>query len=296
MTTTDLVHARGGALPALLSDGLQERARRYVAARRRSGEALLEAVAELAAARAEARHGEWTIFLEALGLDESAARAQIRIAELAAADPVYAERIRSGFLTEATAREVLSLPAETRAELLGREELKSPNREPAPALAPPSPAERALITAQNAPPGSRERGEALLSAGVLIRITGDSTLTTRYQTLQREHQVAKGAETPRDPAGVLPAPITTHERTAVTAAELVVANRTNPAWQAGGFSIAEQIRDADDREVVLIVASLFEDGAEPIAAPADLLDLEQALIRAARAWAVGHLVAAREAA
>jgi hypothetical protein len=109
------------AAPAVLSAGLQERARRYVAARRRSGEALLEAVAELAAARAEAQHGEWGVFLEAVGLDESRARAQIRIHEEAEKDPDLAERIRTGWLSEAVARELLPAPVEVRAEILERE-------------------------------------------------------------------------------------------------------------------------------------------------------------------------------
>lgn len=167
------------ARPTLLPFTLQERARRYVAARRRSGEALLDAVAELASARAEARHGEWSIFLQSVGLDESAARAQLRIHELARTDETYAERIRSGFLTEATARELLSLPEEARAEVLSRpepptrqeiREVKEPKREPAPVL-PALDRELALVLADLAPRAAAlglalaktEAGEYLLS-------------------------------------------------------------------------------------------------------------------------------------
>ena len=124
--------------PPVLTVSLQEHARRYVAARRRTGDALLEAVAELAAARQEADHGAWSVFLAAIGLDDSAARAQIRIHAQAQADPVYAERIRTGFLTEATARELLSAPPDVRAAVLAAPEaptragLREAKREPAP--------------------------------------------------------------------------------------------------------------------------------------------------------------------
>lgn len=158
--------------PPLLSDALQERARRYVAARRRSGEALLEAVAELAAARQEAAHGAWGVFLAAIGLDDSAARAQLRIHELASQDPAYAERIRTGFLTEATAREVLALPAETRAALLAREEppsradVRAAKREPAPVL-PDPPREHPAFN------GGTPRD--LLDAGIqIVPLAGDA--------------------------------------------------------------------------------------------------------------------------
>ena len=49
----------------VLSQPLQALADQYLSARRRSGEALLEAAQALAQARALARHGEWYRFLEA---------------------------------------------------------------------------------------------------------------------------------------------------------------------------------------------------------------------------------------
>lgn len=106
----------------ILSSGLQERARRYVAARRRSGEALLEAVAELAAARAEASHGEWGIFLQAIGLDETTAVVQLQIHEAAQADPRVAERLRTGWLNASTARELLSAPPDVQQRVLAQPE------------------------------------------------------------------------------------------------------------------------------------------------------------------------------
>lgn len=231
MTTADLVHPTGESVPALLSSGLQDHARRYVAARRRSGEALLEAVAELAAARAEAARGEWGVFLEAIGLDESAARAQLRIHELAQQDATYAERIRTGFLTEATAREVLALPPETRATLLDqaepptRAEIREAKREPAPALTCRTcgaagvkelysgdcaacyavrRAEAHLVAVAGAAPGSPARGAALIDAKAPIRmVEADAAragLADRWRALHEEHQRAlSGPAAPVEP-------------------------------------------------------------------------------------------------
>jgi len=109
--------ARAGALP----ERLQDIARNYLGARRQSGMSLLEAARWLSEARQEAQHGEWAIFLEAIGLDESRARAQIRIHEEAQRDPMFADRIVNGFLSEAVARELLPAPKEVREEVLARE-------------------------------------------------------------------------------------------------------------------------------------------------------------------------------
>jgi hypothetical protein len=122
----------------LLSIDLQDRARRYVVARRRGGEALIEAVRELAAARAEAEHGAWGIFLEAIGLDESTARAQLRMHEAIEASPVIADKVRTGWLSASTARELLAAPLEVQAEILDqaepptRSEIRAAKRAPAP--------------------------------------------------------------------------------------------------------------------------------------------------------------------
>lgn len=104
--------------PAVLAPTLEQHARRYIAARTRSGDALLEAVAALADARAAAAHGEWGIFLAAVGLDDSRARALIRLHDACLADRALADRVRSGWLSEAAARELLPAPAEVRAAVL----------------------------------------------------------------------------------------------------------------------------------------------------------------------------------
>ena len=133
-TPTSTLPERAGALP----ERLQDIARNYLGARRQSGVSLLEAARWLSEARTEAKHGEWAIFLEAISLDESRARAQIRIHEEALANPVFADRIVNGFLSETVARELLPLPAEKREELLTREtpptreDVRNTKRVPAP--------------------------------------------------------------------------------------------------------------------------------------------------------------------
>ena len=104
--------------PAVLSAPLERHARTYIAARRMTGVKLLEAIAALAAARDVAAHGEWGLFLEAVGLDESRARAQIRLHEACLTDASMRRLIESGALTENVARELLPAPPETRAALL----------------------------------------------------------------------------------------------------------------------------------------------------------------------------------
>ena len=102
----------------MLSAPLEQHARTYIAARRMTGVKLLEAIAALAAARDVAAHGEWGLFLEAVGLDESRARAQIRLHEACLTDASMRRLIESGALTESVARELLPAPPETRAALL----------------------------------------------------------------------------------------------------------------------------------------------------------------------------------
>jgi hypothetical protein len=213
-------------LPGLLSSGLQDRARRYVAARQRSGEALLEAVAELAAARGEARHGEWGVFLEAIGLDDSAAVVQLQIAERAAADALFAERIRTGFLNLSTARELLTAPEEVQHQVLAqpapptRQEIRDAKRaaNPAPAqdLPPPAPADALDLVLVDYQPRAAALGLVLrkldtgdyelsgpsLDAGLFYGRKGlDDWLTAR----EREAKVGQAGLTLSVPAEPTPA-------------------------------------------------------------------------------------------
>lgn len=108
--------ACASALPQALRDSAQQ----YLSVRRQGGDALLAAVKLLSEAHKLAAYGEWEVYLEAIGLEESRARAQIRLHEKVEADPTYAEYLRSGWLSEAVARELLPAPPEVQQEVLSR--------------------------------------------------------------------------------------------------------------------------------------------------------------------------------
>lgn len=102
MTTHEL-SIEANDTPGVLSDTLQAIARRYVDARRRSGEALLDAAAALAEARQIASHGEWGVFLEATGTAEATAQQLLTIHRRAIDDPVFADAIRRDHFTPSVA-------------------------------------------------------------------------------------------------------------------------------------------------------------------------------------------------
>src|SRR5207249_794098 len=93
-----------------LSAPLQEIARRYIGARRRSGEALLEASRWLSEARSLAQHGEWYIFLEATGTTEDTAERLLNIHTQAMQNPQFAEAISRNWLGQSAAG-LLARPA-----------------------------------------------------------------------------------------------------------------------------------------------------------------------------------------
>jgi len=109
--------------PATLSRSLQDIARSYLAAQKRSGDALLEAASWLAKARAEAQHGEWGIFLVATRTSESTAKRLLDIHARAEADPQFAEAIRSDWIGATVAGELAqpSIAPEVRQRLLEQE-------------------------------------------------------------------------------------------------------------------------------------------------------------------------------
>src|SRR5690606_3561900 len=88
---------------SMLSSHLQEIARLYVQARRRSGEALLEAARWIYEARAEAKHGEWSIFLEATATSADSAERLINIHEQAMQNPRFAEAISNNWMGQSVA-------------------------------------------------------------------------------------------------------------------------------------------------------------------------------------------------
>lgn len=92
-----------------LAPKVQMLVRRFLDARRRGGEALLEAAAVLAEARAQTKHGSWFPFLLAIGIGEDRAKRLLDIHRKAQADPAFAEAVRSDWLTRSVA-EMLAQP------------------------------------------------------------------------------------------------------------------------------------------------------------------------------------------
>lgn len=82
---------------------LQEIARSYIGARRRSGKALLEAARWLSEARAAAQHGEWDNFLAATETTADTAERLRRIYDLAMQHSAYAAAVAEGRLNQSTA-------------------------------------------------------------------------------------------------------------------------------------------------------------------------------------------------
>lgn len=86
-----------------LSQSLQILAEKYIGARQKSGESLLEAAGYLAQARSKAEYGEWYAFLEATRTSPSAAEQLLNIHERASLDHMFAEAVKSNWLSLTTA-------------------------------------------------------------------------------------------------------------------------------------------------------------------------------------------------
>ncbi|NJO08072.1 MAG: hypothetical protein HC876_22550 [Chloroflexaceae bacterium] len=89
----------GGSLP----EALQNLARLYVGARRRSGEELLKAARWLSEARAMAKVGEWQVFLEATSTSHDTATRLINIHRLAMENPQFAESVANNWIGHSAA-------------------------------------------------------------------------------------------------------------------------------------------------------------------------------------------------
>jgi hypothetical protein len=107
-----------------LSVPLRELAVRFIGARRRVGEALLDASRYMSEARAAAEEGQWYIFLRVTGTSPDSAENLLNIHLRAAQHPAFAEKIRSGWLNQTVASELAkpSTSPEVLAQLIGREE------------------------------------------------------------------------------------------------------------------------------------------------------------------------------
>ena len=82
---------------------LQQLARAYVGARRRSGEALLEAARWLNEARTQAQHGEWQIFLDATSTTADTAERLINIYRTSLQNPAFSDAVRRNILNQSVA-------------------------------------------------------------------------------------------------------------------------------------------------------------------------------------------------
>lgn len=107
-----------------LSEALRELAVRFIGARRRVGEALLEACRYMSEARAAAEEGQWYVFLRVTGTSPDSAETLLNIHYRAAQHETFAERIRSGWLNQTVAGELAkpSTPPEVLQQLLERDE------------------------------------------------------------------------------------------------------------------------------------------------------------------------------
>lgn len=87
----------------LLSTRMTGLAQMYVDARRQQGEQLLVMARAVALAREEAQHGEWGIWLEAVQLQERAARRLIAVHNRASLSPKFAEAVRQNWFNASVA-------------------------------------------------------------------------------------------------------------------------------------------------------------------------------------------------
>lgn len=86
-----------------LSSCLHHLAQCYIAARRRTGEAILEAAHYLSEARQVAQHGEWHLFLQTTGTSEDTAERLLHIHHLAMQNAQFADAVRCDWLSETVA-------------------------------------------------------------------------------------------------------------------------------------------------------------------------------------------------
>lgn len=148
-----------------LSAPLQEIARRYVGARRRSGEALLEAARWLTEARDTAEHGEWQVFLDATATSADTAERLLNIHRSAMQNPQFADSIARNWLGQSVAALLArpSTPPDVVAEMLGQ------------AAAPSVEEVRGAIARRRDSRSSRREGQNPLFAGFGDSAEGQKT-------------------------------------------------------------------------------------------------------------------------
>lgn len=120
MTTDIDVIDQAPATAAALPTDLQDLARDYVAARQKSGTAILEMADAISQARALASHGEWGLWLAATNTTEDTAKRLLDIQRTAAIDAAFRDAVAQNFLgqTGAALLAAPSTPPEVRAAVL----------------------------------------------------------------------------------------------------------------------------------------------------------------------------------
>jgi len=108
--------------PAALSPQMQTYAQGYIDARKRAGYAWLDMGRFLSEARAEAKYGEWKVFLEATNTSQDAADRLMAIYEQSRHSAAFADAVRTNFLTVTTAYELATAPEGVRDQLLSQEQ------------------------------------------------------------------------------------------------------------------------------------------------------------------------------
>jgi hypothetical protein len=107
--------------PTGLSVQMQTLAQGYIDARKRAGYAWLDMGRFLSEARAEAKYGEWSVFLEATNTSEDWAKRLIAIYTQSLQNRVFADAMRTNFLSVATGYELISAPPAVQDRLLSSE-------------------------------------------------------------------------------------------------------------------------------------------------------------------------------
>lgn len=132
------------APPPVLSVQMSTCVQGYIDARKRAGESWLSMGMWLTKARAEAKHGEWGIFLEATQTNEDQAKRLIAVYAQSQADRRFADAMRTNFLSVATGYELISAPADVQDRLLSgdtpptQRQIRDEKREAAKSAAPPT--------------------------------------------------------------------------------------------------------------------------------------------------------------
>ena len=107
ISTVPPVDEPNAALIEALRPQMRELAVRFVGARRRSGQAILEMGQILAQANDEAQYGEWDDYLQAVDLSDDTARKLMQIFRAALDDAAFADGVRRNWFQQSVAMRIV---------------------------------------------------------------------------------------------------------------------------------------------------------------------------------------------